>query len=356
MVPVTHADQDLLDAGPNRQRLTVGPTAVPRWATLALSAAAVAGLLAVLLIQQRPWAGPSATGLRLLIEDAGRLTWVDVDSGVRRPIMVDPDATLVEPIVVGGGVVVRYDTGDPELADRVVGYRDDGRTYQVGEADHVVPVSGTALWLVVEGSGGVNGGAALTTAFGDWRSRVFSTPSQMEVFGATSDGLVAVRGEFRYRRLQLWDVQLNEPIRSFGLVVGIGEVRDNRALVTTGCLTSGCSSAVVDLTTGTSVDVDIPSGYTEAAAPTLTPNGIASVVNDRTGSPALAVGAPDALEVQTIEGLAPASGAQPVPAPDGWLVVTTADHHAVLWRRGADPEQLPSVSLGADERVIGVSR
>jgi hypothetical protein len=315
----------------------------------------IVGLVVALLVSLQPWAGPPATGLRLLTDDDGRLTWVDVDSGVRTPVAIDPDADLVEPVVVGGGVVVRYAAGDPELADRVVGYRDDGSTHEVGEADLVVPTTGTALWLVVDGSDTVDGGVALTTAFGDWRSRVFPTPPRMDVVGATSDGLVVARGEFRYRQMQLWDVQLSEPIRSFGLVVGIRDVRDSRALVTTGCLTSGCSSAVVDLTTGRSVDVAMPSGYTESAAPVLTEDGIASVVNDRTGASALAVGQPDDLQVLTIEGLQPARGAQPLPAQDGWLVVATAQGDAVLWRQGADPDQLPTVSLGADERVIGVS-
>jgi hypothetical protein len=352
---VTLTDPDVLDAGPTRRRPGIGGRGLPRWAAIALVAAGISGLVVALVIELQPWAGPPTTGLKLLTEDSGGLTWVDVDSGVRTPIAIDADAELAEPVVVGGGVVVRYATGDPELADRVVGYRDDGSTHEVGEADLVVPTTGTALWLVVDGSGGTEGGVALTTAFGDWRSRVFPTPPRMDVVGATTDGLVVVRGEFRYRELQLWDVQLGEPIRSFGLVVGIRDVRDSRALVTTGCLTSGCSSAVVDLSTGTSVEIAIPAGYTESAASVLTEDGIASVFNDRVGSSALAVGPPDDLQVLTIEGLEPARGAQALPASDGWLVVATADGDAVLWRQGADPDQLPTVALEADERVIGVS-
>lgn len=352
---VTLTDPDTLDAGPTRRRPGIGGRSLPRWAAIVLAVAVVAGLVTTLMFELQPWAGPPSTGLRLLTEDSGGLTWVDVDSGVRTPIAVDVDAELIEPVVVGGGVVVRYAAGDPELADRVVGYRDDGSTHEVGEADHVVPTTGTALWLVVDSAGGTDGGVALTTAFGDWRSRVFPTPQRMDVVGATTEGLVVARGEFRYRRLQLWDVQLGEPIRSFGLVVGIREVRDSRALVTTGCLTSGCTSAVVDLTAGRSVEVAIPAGYTESAAPVLTADGIASVVNDRAGSSALAIGPADDLQVLTIEGLEPARGAQPLPASDGWLVVATASGDAVLWRQGTDPDHLPTVVLGEGERVIGVS-
>ncbi len=98
------------------------------------------------------------------------------------------------------------------------------------------------------------GGVALASAYGTWRSKVFSVPPHLQVVGAAADGLVAVRGGFRARRLILWDPQLQEQIRDLGWVIAVREVLDRYALVTTGCLTSGCSTAMVDVVTGTSTE------------------------------------------------------------------------------------------------------
>ena len=177
----------------------------------------------------------------------------------------------------------------------------------------------------------------------------------MEVVGAVEDGLVVARGEFRYRRVQLWDVQLQEPIRNYGLVVSIRGVMDERAMVTTGCLSSGCGSAVIDLPTGETTDVVMPAGFTESSAPRLTPDGVVTVVIDSSGVSSLAIGEPDNLRAVTVDGMQPARGVQPLPAPGDWLVVPTADGDVALWREDVDAEHLPRVELRDDERVIGVS-
>jgi hypothetical protein len=177
----------------------------------------------------------------------------------------------------------------------------------------------------------------------------------MDVVGATEDGLVVARGEFRYRRLQLWDVQLHEPIRTYGLVVGVRGVLGNRALVTTGCLTSGCSSAVVDLETGKTTDVVIPIGFSESTAPRLTNDGVVTLLVDDTGHAVVAMGQPDALAPVDIAGLDPARGVQPIPAPGGWLAVAASDGDVALWRDGLGEAPLPLVELSSEERAIGVT-
>jgi hypothetical protein len=327
-----------------------------RWAIRALLPLAVIVVLVAALIEVAPWSpGVPQTGLRLLAESADGLTWIDVDTGARTPVALDADAEWTDPTVVADGVVVRYATGDPVLADRVAGYREGEPAHEIGEADHIAPVAGSSLWLVVDGDPPTAGGVALTTAFGEWRSRVFSIPARMDVVGATEDGLVVARGEFRYRRLQLWDVQLHEPIRTYGLVVGVREVLGNRALVTTGCLTSGCSSAVVDLETGKTTDVAIPSGFSESTAPRLTTDGVVTLVTDDTGHAVVAMGKPDALDPVDIAGLDPARGIQPMPAPGGWLAVAASDGDVALWRAGIGDTPLPTVELRSDERAIGVS-
>jgi len=167
--------------------------------------------------------------------------------------------------------------------------------------------------------------------------------------------LVVARGEFRYRRVQLWDVQLQEPIRNYGLVVSIRGVMDERAMVTTGCLSSGCGSAVIDLPTGETTDVEMPAGFTESSAPRLTPDGVVTVVIDNSGASSLAIGEPDNLRPVTVDGMQPARGVQPLPAPGDWLVVPTDDGNVAVWREDVDAEHLPRVELREGELVIGVS-
>jgi len=129
----------------------------------------------------------------------------------------------------------------------------------------------------------------------------------------------------------------------------------DRAMVTTGCLVSGCGSAVIDLPTGKSTDVVMPAGFTESSAPRLTPDGVVVVVIDGSGVASLAIGEPDALAVVQVDGLQPTRGVQPLPAPGDWLVVPTDDGDAALWREDVDAATLPRVELRAGERVIGVS-
>jgi hypothetical protein len=322
---------------------------LPRLVLPAVVVAAAVGLLA----ERQPWATPPDTGVRLLVADADTLSWVDVDTGARSSVPVENGWT--DPLVVGEGVVVRYPSSDPVLADRVVGYRGAELPNEVGEADRVVTRAGSGLWLVVDGDPPDDGAVALTTAFGQWRSRVFSLPPRLEVAGATEEGLVVTRGPFRYRALQLWDVQLGERIRGFGLVIGVREVVGDRALVTTGCLTSGCATAVLDLVSGTEVGVAAPSGHSVAGVPRLFGGEIAMAVTAPDGSAQLAVGPPEAPAVADLGELTLARGVEPLATADGWLVLTVSDGSVVLWREGLDDRQWPTVALGADERVVGVS-
>ena len=321
---------------------------------LALTVVGVVGVAA--LLELAPWtAGPPETGVRLLLERPEGLEWLDVDTGTRTPVPTEPDHEWTDPQVVSDGVVVRYPSGDSVLADRVVSYRAGDAPHEVGEADDLALVTGSALWLVVDSAGSTAGGAALTTAFGSWRSRVFSLPKSLDVVGAVDDSLVVTRGEFRYRRLMLWDVRASAPIRTFDLVVGVRDVLGDRVMFTPGCLASGCSSAVVDVTTGKTTDVKVPVDYAESSAPTLTNDGVAMVVIDRAGVARIAVGSPNALQVVDVDGLDPARGGDVLPTTSGWLVVSTADGDVTLWRDGLEGGALPQVELAPDDRVVGVS-
>lgn len=353
VVTVTH--DEVLAVG--RSGSTAPPKRWRRWVWRVLAVALVVAALVSAAIDLGLWpSGPPATGLRVLATGPDGLTWINADTGERTAVDADPDADSSNATVVGDGVVVRYPSTDPALAARVVAYRAGDEPNDVGEADQVVPTQGSGLWLVVNGDAPTAGGVALTTAFGDWRSRVFTLPPHLDVVGALDDALVVVRGEFRYRRLLLWDVQAQAPIRRYGLTIGVREVLGTHALVTTGCLTSGCTSAVLDLNSGRSTEVEVPTGYVESATPVLTRDGVVAIVVDRTGATALAMGPPHGVRVVDVPGLEPARGDQPIVAPGGWLAVPTGDGDVSLWREGADPEQLPTVQLTEDERMIGVSQ
>jgi hypothetical protein len=314
-------------------------------------AAVVAAVIDLGLVQS----GPPPTHVRLLTTSPDGLAWIDVDSGSRTPVAIPDDVEWSDPVVVGDDVVVRYASDDPILADRVVAFGPDEQAHEVGEADSVVEQGAGALWLVVEGDAPVPGEVALTTPLGQWRSHIFSIPAKFDVVGAVADGLVVARGETRYRRVILWDVQLHQVVRSFDLVVGVRDVAYDHALVTTGCLMFGCSSAVIDLDTGRSSDVRVPAGYAESGAPSLMPDGIAMVIVGAQGRAALAIGSPQHLSVVDLGGVEPTRGDQALPGPNGWLAIPTTGSGVTLWRPGVDPAHLPSVHLSADERVVGVS-
>ncbi|MFL6070042.1 MAG: hypothetical protein ACJ72Y_02020 [Actinomycetes bacterium] len=322
------------------------------------------GVIAVVVLVTLVWAAfdlgawrthPPVTGIRLLTTGPDGLAWVDVDTGTRTSVDAAPDANWSNAVVVGDSVVVRYPSSDSDFAAQVVAYRDGEEPHDVGEADKVIPQSGQALWLVVDGDAGVSGGAALTTSFGEWRSRVFSIPPRLDVVGAVNDTLVVARGETRYRRLLMWDVQGGDVVRRYGLVVGVRQVAHGRALVTTGCLISGCTSALVNLRTGRSSDVKIPVGYFESAAPVVTPDGVALVVADDRGRAHLAAGSPQHLEIVDTPGVDLTRGVQPLSTSGGWLILAGAGGVVSAWREGLDPQLIPSVHLTSDERVIGVS-
>lgn len=328
-----------------------------------LSAAVAAALLVVLLVEIAPWgSGTPSTGLRLLVDGPSGLTWVEVDGGARTPVAADDAGAggarddAGEASVVGTGVVMQYPSEDVAFADSVVGYIDDEPPYPIGEADLVAPASGTSVWLSVDADPPTAGGVALASAYGTWRSKVFSVPPRLQIVGAAADGLVAVKGGFRARRLILWDPQLQEQIRDMGWVISVREVSGGHALVTTGCLTSGCATAMVDVATGVSTDVDIPFGWKEVGQPRLVPDvaGVAVIVADSDGRTALALGAPDNLAI--VEGLRPTPGLQAIPGPNGWLLVPLDDGDVIAWRHDLGGAPAARVELAAGEQLVGVSQ
>lgn len=356
---VTLTRLDVLDAGPPSQARRAW--VVPKPVQVIAVVAALLGLAGWALVATQPWSsgGPPPTGLRLLTDGPQGLTWVDVDTGTRARVT---DATGgrelgggVEVTVVGSGVLVQYPSDDQVFADSVVSYDEDGTPGPVGEADLVIPSSPSSVWLVVDAEPPTAGGAALASAYGSWRSKVFSVPAGLEVKGATTDGLVALRGDFRGQNLLLWDPQLRQKIRSLGRVIGVREVSDSYALVSTGCLTTGCSTAMIDVTTGERTDVVTPSGWFDVSTPRLLPSmdGVAVVVKNEAGDTALAVGEPDDLSI--VEDLQPVLGSQPLSGPDGWLIVPLEGGDVVAWREGVDTEDMTRVQLGPDEGAVGVS-
>jgi hypothetical protein len=348
---------DVLAVGSERSASTKGSWRGTRpWLIRGLVAVVVVAAIVAAFVDLGLWrAGPPATDVRLLTTGPDGLAWVDVDSGTRTPVAIPDDLEWTDPVVVGDDVVVRYISDDPILADRVVAFGADEQAHDVGEADSVVAQAEGALWLVVDGEPPVSGEVALTTPLGQWRSHIFSLPAKFDVVGAIDDGLVVARGETRYRKVILWDVQLHEVVRSFDLVVGVREVAYDRALVTTGCLISGCCSAVIYLISGRSTDVEVPAGYAESGAPSLLPEGIALVVVGAQGRAALAIGSPQNLSVVDLADVEPTRGEQVLPAPNGWLAIPTANGDVTLWHAGVDLAHLPSVQLPSDERVVGVT-
>ncbi len=356
---MTLTELDVLDVGPPRQPRRTW--VIPKPVQVTVLVVLLLGLAGWALAVTQPWnsAGPTPTGLRLLTDGPEGLTWVDVDTGTRAGVS---DATGgselgggLEATVVGSGVLVQYPSNDQVFADSVVSYDEDGTPGPVGEADLVIPSSPSSVWLVVDAEPPTAGGAALASAYGSWRSKVFSVPPGLEVKGATTDGLVALRGVFRGQNLLLWDPQLQQRVRSLGRVIGVREVSDRFALVSTGCLTTGCSTAMIDVSTGKRTDVVTPSGWFDVSTPRLLPSmaGIAVVVKNEAGETALAVGRPDDLSI--VDDLQPVLGSQPLAGPDGWLIVPLEGGDVVAWRDGVDVEDMTRVQLAPDERAVGVS-
>jgi hypothetical protein len=328
-----------------------------------VAVALVVGLSGVLLAEIAPWdTGPPRTGLRVLIDGPSGLTWVDVDSGTRTPVTGAASDSQQAPAgagaatIVGAGVVVRYASDDAAFADSVVGYIRNEPPSAIGEADLVAPASDTSVWLVVDGVRPTAGGVALASAYGSWRSKVFSVPPNIQIVGAAADGLVAVRGGFRARRLILWDPQVQKQMRDLGWVAAVREVAGRYALVTTGCVTVGCANAVVDVVTGESTTVELPMGWREAGEPRLMPSdeGVVLVVADESGRTALAMGQPDDLEI--VDDVTPARASQAIPGPDGWLLVPLGDGDVVAWRTDIGDAAAPTVELSEGERLVGVSQ
>lgn len=329
------------------------PRRVPRPLAVTVSALMVAALVGALVAELRPWGGQPATERRVLVAGSDELTWVDVDTGGEREVAVADTPASDAVSVVGSGIVVRQPRPGP-FADSVVGLAETGSVHQVGEADRVFVASSGSVWLVVDGGRGVEGGVVLASAFGTWRSRVLPTPPRLQVVGVDGDMLVALRGKYRGRELLLWDPQRSAPLGVLGRALAVHQVSAGHALVTTGCLSSGCSTAVVSLVDGSTTEVVAPPGWSEAGQATLVgPDGdVALVVADAQGETALALGEPDDLRVT--EALSPASTQPLLDAGDGWLVVPLSGGDAVLWRPGLPADDQPRVLLAEGEQVLGV--
>jgi hypothetical protein len=343
---------ELLEVGEGTARRR--PT-VPRPVGLLLSGALVAAVVTAGLIELVPWLqGPPDTGLRVLVQGEEGLAWVDVDSGRRQDLPLGGSADDGVVTMVGTGVVVQRPQRPP-VADTVVGYASSGSIHQVGEADRVLAASASSVWLVVDGSRGVEGGVALASAYGEWRSRVFPVPPGLQAVGTADDSLLALTGRYRSRQLVLWDPHAAERTASLGWVLGVRQVAGDYALVTTGCLTSGCTTATVSLSDGTTTEVRPPPGWSEAGEPGLVgeEGQVAMVVTDETGRSALALGAPD--ELRLVDVVLPASANRILDAGDGWLVLPAADEDVVLWRAGLSVDRQPRVELAAGERVLGAT-
>jgi hypothetical protein len=325
----------------------------PRPVAVLLAVALVVAVVVALARELAPWwSGPPDTGLALLVRGPQGLAWVDVDSGTRREVHLAGRPARSVALVVGTGVVVQ--SGEPgPVADGVVGYSRSGSTFQVGEADRVLPASSSSVWLVVDGTRGVDGGVALASAYGGWRSRVLPVPPRLQVVGAFDDLLVVRAGRYRSRELMLWDPQASQPIRSLGQTLAVQQVAGGYALVTTGCLSSGCTTATVALTDGATTGLVAPRGWTPVGEATLvgSPGTVAVPVADAEGRMRLAMGTADALELT--DAPAPAAGGAVLDAGEGWLVLSAAGGDVVLWRPALD--RLPRVELSVDEQVLGVA-
>jgi hypothetical protein len=184
--------------------------------------------------------------------------------------------------------------------------------------------------LIVDAAEGVDGGAAITSASGGWRSRVFAVPTGRQVVGTSDDGLVTLRGSRRARTLQIWDPQLNEVVRRLGLVTGVAAVQGSRVLVSLGCLSKGCQEAVVDTNTGRREPIVLPTGWVSSGSATLTRDGtqVAQVVAGLEGGTGLAVGSPSQMSVDSE--VEPGVGTRVLTTESGWFVVNSADGDAVL--------------------------
>lgn len=341
---------ELLEGGGGRTRPRVPPPVV--WV---VTGALVALALVAVVRELEPWqAGPPTTAVELLVRDAAGVAWVGVDNGARREVGVPDGPFDGVATVVGAGVVVQERQPGP-VADAVVGYGAGGSVHLVGEGDRVIPASASSVWLVVDGAGRDDGGAVLASAYGTWRSRVFPVPSRLQVVGAQGDTLLVLVGRYRSRELVLWTPPTAERLRSFGQVLAVQQVLGAHALVTTGCLSSGCTTATVSLTDGETIDLRAPQGWTLAGEPRLVDRTgrVAVVVADATGQTRLALGPPGSL--QLTDAPTPDAGRAVLAAGGDWLVVPAAGGDAVLWRPGTSPEQQPRVELSADAEVLGAT-
>ena len=320
-----------------------------RWVTagwLALLSSAV-GLA---LFQYLPSSGSQPeTSLRVLVLGPHRLQAVDVDSGTITPVAKSGDISAV--VAVGDFTVVQTTDHDRIFADAVVSYDASGVATRLGEADRVIPDPSGGLWLVINSSGTTDGDVALASVTGGSRSVVFSVPGNRQVVGASGDALVVLKGRTRDRRLQLWDPQLQEKVRAFGLATSVLDTTDRSILISRGCLNEGCEYFLVDSTSGAVSAVSPPAGWAASGPPALSPDGteMAQAIVGNSGGTALAWGPPSGLNVD--DTVHPAPGSAVFVSDGGWTYFSATDGAGVAVRGSV---QLP-VDFPRAGRVVDVS-
>jgi hypothetical protein len=294
-------------------------------------------------------AGPSS-GLTLVTRSDDGLRTVTSDAGETATLNVDPEV-LDEVTAVGAAVVLQTRNKRSEAADSVYSYAVGSSHARVGEADRVVVDDTDGLWLVVDAAGRTDGGVVLSGLAGSSRSRLFTVPSGRQVVGVTSDGLVTLVGDHRDRRLQVWNPLLGQVMARLGYVTGVLGVHQGRVLASSGCLSKGCTTNLIDTATGRSTPVEPPAGWTESGPAVLAPDGrtVAQVVAAADGTQGLALGSPSSMTV--VADVVPGVAAAPHFAADGWLVVTDEAGDALLVRG----DERVTVALGVGERLVAVS-
>ena len=185
---------------------------------------------------------PDQTGASLLLSDAGpRWTWLDLDTGLRREVLVrGGDPYAVYP-VRGGIVFLRGETADFQPLP-------DGDLVRLGRADQLLS-SGTpdTIWLVrtsFEGPSLEGSEAVLVDLQGNERSGIVHLPASYPA-GATERGLVFSRGGRTYLAEEsgVRPLALGEALGSNGSSVVVLACDDEAA----------CAPEIVDVTTGHAV-------------------------------------------------------------------------------------------------------
>lgn len=309
------------------------------------------GLVALLgwvAIDQRASAAPE-TEVAVVVQTTAGVQTVSVDSGEVRDLATSGER--VDSVsTVGDTILLRTANSNPGFADVVNAFTADESAVRLGEADRVVVDGSEGVWLVVDGGGADAGGVVLTGVAGSSRSRVYTVPAHRQVVGTATDGLVTLVGTYRDRRLQVWNPLLGEVMKRLGYVTGVLAVHDDRVLISRGCLTLGCSYAVIDMRSGTSRDVVVPQGWEVSGPAALAPDGetVAQVVSSVDGDTALAMGS--ARSMQIVPDVSAAVAAPAFFTESGWLAVADETGDVVLVRGN----ERRTVDLPPGVELVGV--